>query len=104
MLYDKIKRGEYDFPEEGWKHISADAKDLVKNSNDRYKASEIMDHPWIKSDITQDVKVSCDKIKAYNVIRKMRRAKNAVGFVHKLALLRKDKEKSPSKYQSPRKS
>jgi serine/threonine protein kinase len=109
MLYDKIKKGEYDFPEEDWKNISASAKDLVRkllvvNSNERYKANEIMNHPWIKSDLTQNFKISSDKIKAYNVIRKMKRATNVVGFVHKLALLRREKEKSPGKSQSPRKA
>lgn len=99
ILYEKIKRGEYEFPEEDWKNISSGAKDLVQrllvvNSNQRYKANEIMNHPWIKAEVG-NYPISSSKIKIYNTIRKMRRAKHAVGFVHKLATLRR--EKSPPK-------
>jgi len=100
MLYEKIKRGEYEFPEDDWKNISASAKDLVKkllvvNSSQRYKANEIMDHPWVRGDAGLDSIIRSNKIKMYNALRKMRRAKNAVGFVHKLAVL--IREKSPLK-------
>jgi len=62
---------------------------LVVNSTQRYKANEIMNHPWVKAEPGKDFQISSSKIRAYNVLRKMRRAKNAVGFVHKLSVLRK---------------
>jgi calcium/calmodulin-dependent protein kinase I len=102
MLYEKIKRGEYDFPEEDWKEISPSAKDLVKkllvvNSTQRYKANEIMTHPWIKQDKIPNghLPLVASKMKSYNNVRKMIRTKNAIGFLHKLSTLRK--EKSPGK-------
>lgn len=100
MLYEKIKRGEYEFPEEDWKYISPEAKDLVKkllvvNSTQRYKANEIMSHPWVKGESGKDFLISSNKIKSYATIRKMKRAKNAVDFVNKLATLRRNK--SPGK-------
>lgn len=102
VLYEKIKRGEYDFPEQDWKQISQKAKDLVQkllvvNSSQRYKAAEVMNHSWIKEDKVPSAHLPlvASKMKSYNNVRKMIRTKNAIGFLHKLSTLRK--EKSPNK-------
>lgn len=74
MLYEKIKIGQYDFPEQDWKNVSPSAKDLIKkllvvNSNERYKADEILNHPWIKSEDTSTthLKTTYGNIKHYNI-------------------------------------
>ncbi|KHJ99677.1 kinase domain protein [Oesophagostomum dentatum] len=52
-LFRRIQCGEYDFPEEEWGMISAEAKHLVssllvKNVSERLTANEVLDHPWVK--------------------------------------------------------
>ncbi|XP_074603261.1 MAP kinase-activated protein kinase 2 [Brevipalpus obovatus] len=48
----RIRAGEYDFPEEEWKNVSSDAKDLIKkllktDPNKRLTINEVMQHKWI---------------------------------------------------------
>lgn len=48
----RIKLGQYTFPENEWRSISQDAKDLVTNLlkvdvNDRFTIEQVMAHPWI---------------------------------------------------------
>jgi len=52
MLFNHIQHGEFEFPVEGWSHISADAKDLiqhllVRDPHMRYSAAEVLKHPWV---------------------------------------------------------
>ena len=51
-LYEQIKRGQYDFPEEYWKHVSKEAKQLVSslltvNPKKRCTSQQLLAHPWI---------------------------------------------------------
>ena len=51
-LFQRIQGGNFDFPDEEWKHISADAKDLirhllVRNVRQRYTADDVLAHPWV---------------------------------------------------------
>jgi len=52
-IYKKIAEMNFDFPENKWKNISEQAKDLIKHmitpEKDRYSAREVMQHPWMKS-------------------------------------------------------
>lgn len=31
ILFEKIKKGKYDFPSPSWDHISTEAKDIIRN-------------------------------------------------------------------------
>jgi len=51
-LFHRIQRGYFDFPDEEWKHISREAKDLichllVRNVRQRYTADDVLRHPWV---------------------------------------------------------
>eukprot|EP01114_Cavostelium_apophysatum_P008893 TRINITY_DN2185_c0_g1_i2.p1 TRINITY_DN2185_c0_g1~~TRINITY_DN2185_c0_g1_i2.p1 ORF type:complete len:550 (+),score=154.10 TRINITY_DN2185_c0_g1_i2:658-2307(+) len=51
-LYAKIRQGTYDFPEESWKNVSAEAKTFVKSlmsvdPKARPSATNALSHPWI---------------------------------------------------------
>lgn len=52
IIYSKIRKMKFDFPDDKWKHISEEAKDLLKHmlvpENQRYTASQVLAHPWFK--------------------------------------------------------
>lgn len=53
MLLSKIKNCEYSFPEEDWRGISEQAKDLIGqllqiNSKLRPSAQQVLQHPWLQ--------------------------------------------------------
>lgn len=57
------KEAKIDFPQEDWKHISADAKNLVQNMMNpdpkkRLSAKEAMDHPWFQKQLSDTVSLS----------------------------------------------
>ncbi|XP_043490480.1 MAP kinase-interacting serine/threonine-protein kinase 1-like isoform X1 [Polistes fuscatus] len=52
LLFTSIQEGRYEFPDKEWRHISEDAKDLirgllVKEAHQRLSAECILKHPWI---------------------------------------------------------
>lgn len=52
LLFTSIQEGRYDFPEREWRHISDEAKDLikgllVKQAHQRLSAESILQHAWI---------------------------------------------------------
>mmetsp|Transcript_14549 Transcript_14549/g.46250 ORF Transcript_14549/g.46250 Transcript_14549/m.46250 type:complete len:410 (-) Transcript_14549:256-1485(-) len=54
VLFDKICAGQYDFDDEAWEEVSAEAKDIVSklltiDPKKRITADEALAHPWIKS-------------------------------------------------------
>lgn len=51
-LFENIKRGYFDFPDDDWRNISDEAKDLichllVRNARYRYSIDDVLNHPWI---------------------------------------------------------
>ena len=50
VIYLKIANFKFNFPEEKWKNISDDAKDLIKHmlcpEKERYSATQVLHHPW----------------------------------------------------------
>lgn len=52
VLFDKIKKGQYDFPSPAWDSISAEAKQIVKSllvvePTARMTPDELLKNPWI---------------------------------------------------------
>ena len=53
IIYEKISKIEFSFPENKWEKISDEAKDLICNmiapENERYNAKQVLSHPWFKN-------------------------------------------------------
>ena len=53
VIYTKISEMKFKFPENKWKNISNDAKDLICHmivpEKDRYIAEQVLKHPWFKN-------------------------------------------------------
>jgi serine/threonine protein kinase len=52
VLFEKIKRGKYEFPSPSWDGISEEAKDIVRNllvvdPSKRMTCEQLLKHPWI---------------------------------------------------------
>ena len=51
-IYKKISKMKFTYPEEKWNSISDEAKDLINHmiapENERYSASQVLQHPWFK--------------------------------------------------------
>ena len=55
-MVEKIKVGHYSFPQEDWKDISSDAKDLIRKllvvePNKRLTSVEVITHPWLNTQL-----------------------------------------------------
>ena len=52
IIYSKIKKMKFDFPEDKWENISSEAKDLISHmlapEKERYSAKEVIEHPWFQ--------------------------------------------------------
>ena len=51
-LYEKIRKGKWEFESKAWVHVSDQAKDfvtkiLVKDPSQRMNCDQMMDHPWM---------------------------------------------------------
>ncbi|KAK3756116.1 hypothetical protein RRG08_033001 [Elysia crispata] len=54
LLFNSIQDGMYEFPEDEWRCVSDNAKDLirhllVRNPRKRYSAADVLEHPWVTS-------------------------------------------------------
>ena len=74
-IYKKISQQKFTFPENKWKNISNDAKDLICHmlvpESERYNAEKVLQHPWFQnastkplSELEFDTKVFTNFIKA----------------------------------------
>ena len=52
-IYQKISKMKFSFPEDKWKNISKEAKDLISHmiapEKERYTAKKVLEHPWFKN-------------------------------------------------------
>lgn len=78
VLFDMIKKGEFEFPSPYWDKVSDDAKNLVKqllivDPKDRLNAEQILNHTWMKSQIDVPMAGTQEKIKEFNARRKLKK-------------------------------
>ena len=56
-IYKKISEQKFTFPENKWKHISKEAKDLICHmlspESERYNAEQVLQHPWFENASTK---------------------------------------------------
>lgn len=67
MLFRKIKAGAYEFHADYWKHVSAEAKDLIKNMlvvkpANRFTVEDALNHPWVRRLVVMHVCMSTENI------------------------------------------
>lgn len=79
-LFDVIKSGQFNFPDEDWSGISDMAKDLIRqclkvNPKERITAVEMLNHPWIVGTNNPHTNMPqvTHKIREYNARRKFRK-------------------------------
>ena len=64
LIYAKIRKIDYSFPNDKWKHISNEAKDLISKmlikEDSRLSASQVLEHPWFN--LLKDEKISLQNL------------------------------------------
>lgn len=88
VLFDKIKRGSFEFDPKYWNHISPEAKDLLRkmlNSDPkkRYSIQQVIRHAWFLENSANSTAVSVSRtkrvtVKGWSVGQKFGSLKNAV--------------------------
>jgi calcium/calmodulin-dependent protein kinase I len=98
-LFRKIRKGDYEFHEEYWGTVSAEAKELISSlltvdSTDRLTADEALENEWILGDdaklASKDLGGNLEKLRNFNAKRKFRAAVHTVMAANKLNLMSKD--------------
>jgi len=98
-LFRKIRRGEYEFHDEYWGSVSADAKDLIRSlltvdPVKRLDADQALENQWICADdvalAKRDLGTNLIALSAYNAKRKFKAAVKSVMAVNKLKSLGED--------------
>mmetsp|Transcript_65454 Transcript_65454/g.98718 ORF Transcript_65454/g.98718 Transcript_65454/m.98718 type:complete len:337 (+) Transcript_65454:284-1294(+) len=98
-LFRKIRRGEYEFHEEYWGTVSAEAKDLISSlltvsPKARLTADGALQNPWIRGDdaslAKKDLGVNLQEFKRFNAKRKFKAAVSTIMAVNKLNQLGKE--------------
>jgi calcium/calmodulin-dependent protein kinase I len=95
-LFRKIRKGEYEFHDEYWGTVSADAKELISSlltvsCSDRLTASEALENTWICGDDAvlsgKNLDANLEKLRNFNGKRKFRAAVSAIIAANKLNFL-----------------
>ena len=90
-IYQKIYKREFNFPDNEWKNISENAKDLIRkmlcDEDKRLNAKNVLEHPWLndnENEVKKKEKLVLDnfnqeKLKQYQNIPKLK--KNILTFI-----------------------
>ena len=98
-LFRKIRKGEYEFHEEYWGTVSAEAKDLISSlltvsCTKRLTAEQALQNDWILGDdaklASKDLGSNLTKLRNFNGKRKFRAAVSTIIAVNKLNLMGKE--------------
>lgn len=83
-ILGKIKIGKFTFPEEEWDNVTDEARDLIKkmltfNPNERYSASDCLNHSWFKQNnnkkLDKNFSIKClNNMKKFHAERKLQQA------------------------------
>ena len=72
-IYKKISTMQFDFPEKKWANISEEAKDLIRHmiapENLRFNASQVREHPWMKTENDNLINLNFDPCFLVNYAR-----------------------------------
>eukprot|EP00929_Paragymnodinium_shiwhaense_P096473 TRINITY_DN5805_c0_g2_i1.p1 TRINITY_DN5805_c0_g2~~TRINITY_DN5805_c0_g2_i1.p1 ORF type:complete len:511 (+),score=145.46 TRINITY_DN5805_c0_g2_i1:125-1657(+) len=84
QILAKVKSGKYEFPEQDWKHVSQDAKDLIKglllmNVKERTTAHDALQHIWVKDKAPRATTANLtsgliDNLKGFRSTNKLKKA------------------------------
>jgi len=90
QLYAKIKKGSFTFPAEYWGSISKEAKHLITglltvDPMRRLTPQQVLDHPWIRNNTSEDKTLSTDMMKRAQARKKLREATQLVLAANRLA-------------------
>lgn len=95
-LFRKIRKGDYEFHEEYWGTVSAEAKELISSlltvsCSDRLTADEALENAWILGDdaklASKELGGNLEKLRNFNGKRKLRAAVSTVMAVNRLNLM-----------------
>jgi calcium/calmodulin-dependent protein kinase I len=95
-LFRKIRKGQYEFHDEYWGQVSADAKSLISqlltvDPDKRYDAKGALSNKWIGADAKklagQDLGANLTQLKKFNAKRKFKAAVKTVVAVNKMQSL-----------------
>jgi calcium/calmodulin-dependent protein kinase I len=91
-LFQKIRRGKFEFKEKSWKHISQEAKDLIKSllvvsPTQRLSAVEVLAHPWCSTQVgsSETLEDYMGNLHSFNAKRRLKRAIRMVYFTQVLS-------------------
>jgi len=85
-MVETIKSGKLDFPDEDWKNISAEAKDLITRClkvapEMRVNCTEILNHPWMITEGNDNNNPQArERLKKYLARRRLKIAQSVVYF------------------------
>ena len=94
-LFRNIVMGRYEFEEEGWKHVSPEARDLVEkllvtDPAKRLTSREAMASSWMRSRggllAKNNLQYTSQRLKGFNARLKLRASMIAVGSVVRMSL------------------
>lgn len=95
-LFRKIRKGNFQFHEEYWGGVSADAKDLISSlltvqPSKRLSAEEALRHKWMQTDASElagkNLDTNLAELRKYNAKRKFKAAVNAVSEAWQFSVL-----------------
>ncbi|XP_070804246.1 serine/threonine-protein kinase DCLK2 isoform X1 [Pituophis catenifer annectens] len=110
-LFDQILIGKLEFPSPYWDNITDSAKELISlmlqvNVEERYTAAQILNHPWVSDDASQENNMQAEvtgKLKQHfnNTLPKQNNQNAGVSIIMNTALDKENQIFCNKRYQIP---